>query len=204
MENMRPLIIVVAVGAVLVVVAALFFSRDDAAVEPPSPHGATSTASPGDGNSAKPIASAIARDGASATATGGGVATSTGGSHDEDEPGAGPTERDGSPSTNSGGSWPMEAAGAARGIDTTMDADWSPQSEAQGWFSALDDAFVAARPLSPQSYREIMHEHQGTVTDVLKRAAEIADEKGQEEGMAFLEEWNAQVEQYKQEATGSI
>ncbi len=203
MENFRPLIIVAISCAILMAAAALFFALDGTGPEVPEPKLGERTAG-GNGQPSAPKPGSASGHGTLPGATDEDAVHTAG---DEpsagEEQGGGPSRR-AAPPADDGAPLPMQAVGADRGIDTTMDADWSPASEAQGWFSALDDAFIAARPLTPQVYREIMNEHQGTVTDVLKRAAEIADEEGQEAGMAFIEEWNGQVDQYKREAQGSF
>lgn len=99
-------------------------------------------------------------------------------------------------------SLPMATKGREQGIDTTMDDDWSPEGEAEQWFGPLQDAFEAARPLTPDLYNEILGDHRESTVDVFKRAGEIGDLEGPEAGLQFLNEYNAMVDAYKREAYG--
>lgn len=99
-------------------------------------------------------------------------------------------------------SLPMATKGREQGIDTTMDDDWSPEGEAEQWFGPLQDAFEAARPLTPDLYNEILGDHRDSTVDVFKRAGEIGDLEGPEKGIQFLDEYNAMVDAYKREAYG--
>jgi len=118
------------------------------------------------------------------------------------------SEPDGSrPDAESSGSdvaadMPMAARGRSLGIDTDMDEDWAPESEAAQWFEPLDAALGTASPLTPDAFNSIMGEYRDTTIDVFKRSGEIAEAKGPDAGMEFLEEWNSLVEDYKREAYG--
>jgi hypothetical protein len=98
---------------------------------------------------------------------------------------------------------PLAALGAAEGIHTKMDSGWFPEREAAEWFQPLELDFQAARPLTPERYKEVLGEHHDRIGDVLKRSAEIGDHSSPEDGVLFLEAWNALVDQYKAEAYGS-
>ena len=97
---------------------------------------------------------------------------------------------------------PMAARGRSLGIDTDMDEDWAPESEAAQWFEPLDAALGAASPLDPETFHSIIGDHRETAIDVFKRSGEIAEAQGPDVGMTFLDEWNALVEDYKREAYG--
>jgi hypothetical protein len=118
---------------------------------------------------------------------------------------AGQAPRDGSAATDDvidPASLPMATKGREQGIDTTVDDDWTPGREAEQWFGPLQDAFEAARPLTPDLYNEILGDHRETTVDVFKRAGEIGDQEGAEKGLKFLDEYNAMVDAYKGEAYG--
>jgi hypothetical protein len=100
------------------------------------------------------------------------------------------------------GAYPMAVKGAGMGIDTGMDRGWSPEQEARQWFEPMDTALRAARPLTAEVYRTILSEHRDAATDVLKRAGEIADLRGPDAGMAFLDEYNGLIEPYREQAHG--
>ena len=70
-------------------------------------------------------------------------------------------------------------------------------------FVPLELAFEEARPLDPERFREVIGDHTDTATDVLKRSAEIGEELGPEQGIAFLDAYNERVEAFKKEAYGS-
>ncbi len=97
---------------------------------------------------------------------------------------------------------PMAALGASQGIHTKMDSSWFPDREAAEWFAPLEQDFQASRPLTPERYKDILGNHHERIGDVLQRSAEIGDTSSPEEGIAFLEAWNALVDGYKAEAYG--
>ena len=97
---------------------------------------------------------------------------------------------------------PMATKGRSLGIDTALDDDWVAESEAAQWFEPVHDAFEATRPLTPDGFHEVLGGHRETTVDVLKRAGEIAEQLGPEEGMAFLDEWNTLVDDFRREAYG--
>lgn len=97
----------------------------------------------------------------------------------------------------------MAEIGAALGIDTSMDDRWTLEDEASQWFAPVEEAFEAARPLTPEKYKGIVGEHQDTTTQVFKRSAEIADELGSDRGIAFIEAYNDLVDGYRDEAYGT-
>ena len=136
--------------------------------------------------------SAGARSGATVDVIGG--SGTQGSAGDEDEDGDDP----GSPAQGS-----LAEIGAAMGIDTSMDDQWTLEDEAAQWFAPMEEAFEAARPLTPEKYKEILGEHGDTRTQVLQRSAEIADEIGSDRGIEFIEAYNELVEGYRDEAYGT-
>ncbi len=95
--------------------------------------------------------------------------------------------------------YPMALEGASRGIDTAMGPGWSPEQEARQWLEPLETDLRDARPLTPDRYRAVIAEHREDAIDVLQRAAEIADLRGPDAGMAFLDEYNRRLDTYRQE-----
>lgn len=209
----RNQIILVAAGVLglgAVSMAVVKFGRDEATVPPAhGGEGATNTASThATGAEASTGHAAAIRDsGEAPSTTDRGDPTVThdriGGTAGSDVPG----DPSPSPATSlSAGaatdSTPMAVKGRSLGIDTDMDDDWAPESEAAQWFDSLDAALDGASPLDPDSFSRIMGDHRETTIDVFKRSGEIAEAKGPDAGLDFLDEWNALVEDYKREAYG--
>jgi len=202
---------VLVLGVLAIAVAAL---GPDRSAEPddPAERGESRTqgaAARGEGGAARqdgPAArSATAGDPATATARGDATVTTDviGGHAASAEDSVASAEAGSEAEMAAGGAdTPMAAKGRSLGIDTDMDEDWAPQSEAAQWFEPLDTAFEAASPLTPDAFNGILGDYRETTIDVFKRSGEIADAKGADVGMAFLEEWNSLVDDYKREAYG--